>query len=175
VKTANETNSPPVPAFPGVSVYEGDARGAGLRIGIVCARFNSELTGALTRGCVRELERLGVAPDRIALAWVPGAYEVPYVIDRWARGRKFDALIGLGCVIQGETPHAGLINAEVARALAEIARLRDVPVIDTVVSANTPEQAAARCTDLPTGRGAYAAQAAVEMARLRRAIEDRSP
>jgi 6,7-dimethyl-8-ribityllumazine synthase len=97
---------------------------------------------------------------------------VPYVIDRWARTRQFDALIGLGCVIQGETPHAGLINAEVARALAEIARLRDVPVIDTVVSANTPAQAEARCTDAPDGRGGYAARAAVEMARLRRALED---
>lgn len=169
-----ENNFSPVPAFPGVSVFQGDERGIGLRVGIVCARFNPELTGALARGCVAELGRLGVAPDRIALAWVPGAYEVPYVIDRWARSRKFDALIGLGCVIQGETPHAGLINAEVARALAEIARLRDVPVIDTVVSANTPAQAAARCTDLPDGRGAYAARAAVEMARLRRAIEDRA-
>jgi 6,7-dimethyl-8-ribityllumazine synthase len=174
MKTSNSTISPPVPVFPGVAVFQGDARGAGLRIGIVCARFNLELTGALARGCVSELERLGVASDRIALAWVPGAYEVPYVIDRWARSRKFDALVGLGCVIQGETPHAGLINTEVARALAETARLRDVPVIDTVVSALTPEQAAARCTDRPDGRGAYAARAAVEMARLRRAIEDRS-
>jgi len=158
--------------FPGVTVVSGNFRGGGLRIGIVTARYNESLTLALARGCVRELIALGVAPGHIALAWVPGAYEVPYGIDRWARSRRFDALIGLGCVIQGETPHAGLISTEVARALSEIARLHDVPVIDTVVSANTLAQAGTRCTDAPDGRGAYAARTAVEMVHLRRALED---
>lgn len=160
---------------PGVRVYSGDRTGVGLRIGIVSARYNEKLTGALARSCVQELTSLGVSPERIELAWVPGAYEAPYILDQWARSDRFDALIALGCVIQGETPHAGLISTEVTRALSEIARQTRVPVVDTVVSANTLAQAEVRCTEGPEGRGRYAARTAVEMARLQARIgESRS-
>lgn len=167
--------NPPDAGLPGARICRGDLRGKGLRVGVVAARYNEALTGRLVRGCLRELAALGVPPARVELAWVPGAYEVPFVADLWARSGRFDALIGLGCVIQGETPHAGLINAEVARALSEIARLRRVPVIDTVVCANTPAQAEVRCAEGPAGRGAYAARAAVEMARLRAVLEEPAP
>ncbi|MDZ4198357.1 MAG: 6,7-dimethyl-8-ribityllumazine synthase [Kiritimatiellia bacterium] len=166
MNTDQDLSSNPDPGHPGIQVLSGHLSGEGLRIGIVAARYNGRLTGALVRGCVRELTALGVAPEAITLAWVPGAYEVPYVADQWAKTGRFNALIGLGCVIQGETPHAGLVNAEVARGLAEIARQHRVPVIDTVVCANTLAQAEARCVEGPDGRGTYAARAAVDMARL---------
>ena len=155
-----------------VRQWSGDREAAGLRFGLVVSRFNPALTGALARTAVARLRARGAAEADIEVAHVPGAYEIPFLIERWAAEHRFDALIALGCVIQGETPHAGLINTTVAAALSAIARRQGVPVIDTVVSARTEAQAAVRCAEDDRGRGGYAADTAIEMARLTRRLRD---
>jgi 6,7-dimethyl-8-ribityllumazine synthase len=142
----------------------GDARGR--RFALVVSRFNAALTAALAETAVAALRECGAAARDIRVVWVPGAYESPWAVDRLAARGGVDAFIALGCVIQGETPHARLIGEQVTRALSDIARARGVPVIDGVVTANTEEQARARCRPGPHSRGRYAALAAVEMASL---------
>lgn len=150
----------------GVRQIEGSADAAGLRVAIAVSRFNIQLTSQLMKGAVETLRAAGAAEDDIDVVWVPGAYEIPTVVERLAASGGYAAILALGCVIQGETPHAGLINSTVAAALSDISRRHGVPVIDTVVSAMTEAQAAARCASGPNCRGVYAARTAVEMARL---------
>lgn len=149
-----------------VRQWAGDRSAAGLKFGLVVSRFNERLTRQLVESAVQALREHGAAEADIEVGWVPGAYEIPFALAQWAAKGGRDAFIALGCVIQGETPHAGLINTEVAHALAELARRHGVPVIDTVVSALTEAQAEARCRPGREGRGWYAAEAAIEMARL---------
>lgn len=155
--------------------WTGRLDAAGLRIGLVVSRYNEALTSILVRSAVEALIHHGAAAGDVEVAWVPGAYEIPLVVETLARTRRFHALIALGCVIQGETPHASLINTAVANALLDIARGAGVPVIDCVVSANTPAQAEARCRPGREGRGWYAACAAVGMARLLSALPGARP
>ncbi len=158
----------PAPALdaPGVRQTAGDLGARGLRFALVVSRFNETLTARLAGSALDALAACGAAPGDVEVVWVPGAYEIPFVAERLAADGAFAAVIALGCVIQGETPHAGLVNTEVARGLADIARRHGVPVIDGVVAAHTEAQAVARCTRGPESRGWYAATAAVEMARL---------
>jgi len=100
------------------------------------------------------------------VVWVPGAYELPLAVQKLARGKAVHAVIALGAVIQGATPHAGLINAQVARSLAQIALETGVPVIDGVVAADSLEQAIERSGTKSGNRGWIAAQSAIEMANL---------
>lgn len=155
---------PRLPA--GVRRFRGSARGAGLRIGIVVSRYNARHTASLLREAVRELTRLGVQPEAITVAEVPGAFEIPAAISEIVRHHPVEAVIALGCVIQGETPHAALINSTVAARLGEVSERRRLPVVDAVVPVLNEEQARARCGPGPMNRGIYAAQVAVEMARL---------
>ena len=166
-----EFDRPPCAAL-GTSVrqFAGDLRAGGLRFGLVVSRYNEALTTQLVVAATEALQAYGAAAADLAVAWVPGAYEIPLVVETWAAQRRFDALIALGCVIQGETPHAALINMAVAHGLAEIARRHGVPVIDCVVSANTEEQAVVRCRPGREGRGGYAACAAIEAARLQQRL-----
>jgi len=144
----------------------GDRNGAGLRIGIVVSRYNARHTASLLRAAVRELVRCGVEPEAITVAEVPGAFEIPAAVSEMVRHHSLDAVIALGCVIQGETPHASLINSTVAMRLSELSERHRVPVVDAVVPALTEEQARARCAPGPSNRGVYAAHVAIEMARL---------
>ena len=101
-------------------LLQGSMNGAGLKIGIVCARFNSIFVEQLLSGAEDSLVRHGVDAKDITVAWVPGSFETPLVLQRMAATGKFDALIGLGVVIQGATQHAQMINSEVSKAYAQI-------------------------------------------------------
>lgn len=144
----------------------GSLEAKGLKFGIVVARFNDFLTRQLLAGAVDCLKRHGAAETDVTVVWVPGSYEIPLAAQRIARGGKVSAVLALGAVIQGATPHAGLINAQVARSLTAIALETGVPVIDGVVAADNLEQAIERSGTKAGNRGWTTAQSAIEMANL---------
>ncbi len=138
----------------------------GRRFGLVVSRFNSEYTDALRSGAVQALHKHGASNESVETAWVPGALEIPLIVERWAASGRFHALLALGCVIEGETPHADLISRQITRALSNSSLRHGVPVINEVVSTRNEAQARARCTSGREGRGWYAGCAALEMADL---------
>jgi len=146
--------------------YSGMLNAKGLKVALVVSRFNDFLTKQLLQGAIDCLVRHGAKEEDITVAWAPGAYEIPSVVKKLAKGKTFSALVALGAVIQGATPHAGLINSQIARALSQISLDHDVPVIDGVVSAENLEQAIERCGTKGGNRGWNAAQSAIEMASL---------
>lgn len=137
--------------------------GRGRRFGVVVARFNSAITDKLRDACVSTLESHGAA---VSVVPVPGAFELPLVARRLARTKKFDAVIALGCIIRGETPHDRYIAMEVARGLGQAALETDVPVLFGVLTPLTSRQARARSGKGSNNKGAEAALAALEMANL---------
>ena len=138
----------------------------GKKFAIVVSRFNDLLTKELVGGAEDCLVRHGVSTDDITAVWVPGANELPQIVKRLASSEKFDAVIALGAVVQGATPHADLINGQVARTLSQIALDTGVPVINGVVCAGSLEQALERCGTKAGNKGWQAAQAAIEMANV---------
>lgn len=143
----------------------------GLKIGIVISRFNDFLTKELLGGAVDCIVRHGGAEADITVAWVPGANEIPMAADKLAQGGGVDVVVALGAVVQGATPHAEHINAQVSRSLAQSAIARGVPIVNGVVSANNLEQAIERCGTKAGNKGWNAAQAAIEMANLYKGME----
>ncbi len=137
-----------------------------LRFGIVISRFNDLFTSQLLRGAVDCIIRHGGEEKNIEIVWVPGSFEQPLAIQKLAAAGKHQAIIALGTVIQGATSHAGLINAQVARALTQISLESGVPVIDGIVAAENLDQAIERCGSKAGNRGWSAAQTAIEMASL---------
>lgn len=146
--------------------YSGKLNASGLKFGLVVSRFNDFLTRQLIAGALDSLARHGAAETDIAVAWVPGSYEIPLAVQKMARSGNYSAVVALGAVIQGATPHAELINTQLARALMQIALDTGVPVIDGVVAAENLEQAIERCGTKSGNRGWMAAQSAIEMANL---------
>lgn len=142
----------------------------GLKLGIVVSRFNDFLTKQLMEGAVDCFVRHGGKRDDITLVWVPGANEIPFAADRLAASGQLDAVAALGAVVQGATPHADLINAQVSRSLARCGIEHGVPVVNGVVCANTLEQAIERCGTKAGNKGWQAVQAAIEMANLSKAL-----
>ncbi len=151
-----------VPQYEGTVQIAGSLQGNGVRCAVVVSRFNMELTTALADAAVRSLLNHGVKASDINVAWVPGAYEIPTVVNELARKRAFDAIIALGVVIQGETQHAQLINQHIALSLGRLSLDYALPIIYEVISAQSIEQAVERCTG-ENSRGRYAALAALEM------------
>ncbi len=145
--------------------------GNGLKMGVVVSRFNQQLTYNLVNACTKAMVHQGVSESNIDVYWVPGAYEIPFMIKKLAKTHRFDVIVALGCVVQGETPHADLINQAVAGSLVGIAVEENVPVINEVVGVYKMEHAQARCTDDEKGRGWYAGCAAVEMGALAKAVQ----
>ena len=135
----------------------------GLKVGIVVSRFNSFLTEQLVRGAVDAFVRLGGAEKDLVLVKVPGAYELPVAAKKLAAKKGFDAIVALGAVVQGATPHADLINETTARAFSQISLETGVPVLDGVVSAENLEQAVERCGTKQGNKGFSAMQSAIEM------------
>ena len=133
--------------------------GAGLRIGIVQARFNAHIGDRLRDGCMAELQRLGVADDDIEVVTVPGALEIPLALKALAQSDEFDALIALGCVIRGETYHFELVCNESARGVTQVQLDHMVPVANAILTVENQAQAEARIS-----KGAEAARVAIEMA-----------
>ena len=144
----------------------GNLTAQGLKFAIVVSRFNDFLTKQLVEGAKDCLLRHGAADKDLTLVWVPGANEIPLAIHKLAPGGKYDALIALGAVVQGATPHADLINAQVSRSLSKTAMDFGVPVVNGVVCAGNLEQAIERAGSKAGNKGAEAAAAAIEMANL---------
>jgi len=133
---------------------------------LVVARFNEFITGRLVEGALDELTRHGADPHRITQVWVPGSWEIPLVAQRLAASGQFHAIIGLGCVIRGQTPHFEYVAAEVAKGIAQVALATGVPVTFGVITADSLEQAIDRAGAKSGNKGADAARAAIEMASL---------
>jgi 6,7-dimethyl-8-ribityllumazine synthase len=146
--------------------HVGNLRGDGRRFGIVVARFNDLITRPLLAGARDCLVRHGVADDDIEAVWVPGAWEIPSALDRLAAMGRFDALIALGCVIRGATPHFDFVAGHAATGTAAVAREYGVPVIFGVLTTDTIEQAIERAGTKAGNKGWDAAAAAIEMADL---------
>ncbi len=153
----------------GISKKQLDA--GGLKFAIVVSRFNEELTQQLADDAVQCLEENGAKESDIGVFQVPGAYEIPVVINELAKSGKYDALIALGVVVEGETPHAQMIGESTGIALLDIAREYGVPVINEIVGTRNWEQAVVRCTRSRTSRGWYAAEAAIETANILKTIK----
>lgn len=146
--------------------YEGNLLGQGLKFGLVLGRFNEFITNRLLGGALDALNRHGVAEQDIEVAWVPGAFEIPLVAKKMAAGKKYDAVICLGAVIRGATPHFDYIAAEVAKGVAKVGLDSGIPTIFGVITAETIEQAIERAGTKAGNKGWDAAVTAIEMANL---------
>ena len=149
-----------------MKTIEGNLTSKGLKVALVASRFNSFLVEQLVKGAVDAFVRLGGDERSLTLVRVPGAYEIPVAAKRLAASKEFDAVIGLGAVVQGATPHASLICETTARAFSEIALETGVPVTDGVVTADNLEQAVERCGTKQGNKGFAAMQAAIETANV---------
>jgi 6,7-dimethyl-8-ribityllumazine synthase len=147
-------------------VVEGTLAGAGLRVGIVASRFNELVVDRLIQGALDGLRRLGVDENEVVVLRTPGAFEIPQVARLAAQGGAFDAVICLGAVIKGGTPHFEYVCSGVTSGLAAVAKDSDVPVIFGVLTCDTVEQALDRAGVKAGNKGTDAAMAAVEMATL---------
>jgi 6,7-dimethyl-8-ribityllumazine synthase len=154
-----------------MSTYEGHLVATGLKFGVVVARFNELLSSRLLSGAQDALVRHGVAKDDIDVAWVPGAFEIPFVAGKMAASGKYDAVIALGVVIRGGTPHFEYVAAEVSKGVAKVALDSGVPVMFGVITADTIEQAVERAGTKAGNKGWEAAEAAIEMANLVKTFE----
>ena len=144
----------------------GDFRGEGRRFGIVVSRFNELITKQLLAGARECLLRHGVADDAIEAFWVPGAWEIPGPLGKLAASGRYDAVIALGCVIRGATPHFDYVAGQAASGVAAVAAAHDVPVIFGVLTTDTIEQALERAGTKAGNKGWDSAMAALEMADL---------
>lgn len=148
------------------ATFQGELRGAGLRVALVVSRFNEPVTTRLLAGARSALERHGVRDEDIDVAWVPGAFELPLVARRLAESRRYDAVACLGAIIRGETPHFDYIAAETARGIGQVAQDTGVPTVFGVLTPNTLEQAMERAGGKVGDKGYDAAVTAIEMATL---------
>lgn len=140
--------------------------GTDLKVGIVVGRFNEFITGKLLSGAEDTLKRHGVKDEDITVAWVPGAFEIPLIAKKMAASKKYDAVITLGTVIRGSTPHFDYVCSEVAKGVSQVTMTTDVPTIFGVLTTETIEQAIERAGTKAGNKGADAAVAAIEMANL---------
>ena len=151
-------------------MFEGSLEARGLKFGIVCARFNDFFVSKLLDGAMDAIVRHGGDANDVSVAYVPGSYEIPFAIKKMLRTEKYDAILALGVVIQGATAHAGYINSEVAKCLAQLGLEFGVPVTYGMITAENLEQAIERSGTKAGNKGVDAALAAIEMANLNKAI-----
>ncbi|MBN2076534.1 MAG: 6,7-dimethyl-8-ribityllumazine synthase [Dehalococcoidales bacterium] len=151
-------------------LYEGSLVGKGLKFGIVVSRFNEFITNKLLSGAQDALKRHDVAEEDIDIAWVPGAFEIPVVAQKMAQSNTYNAVICLGAVVRGSTPHFEYVAAEVSKGIAKIGLETGLPVTYGVVTADTLEQAIERAGTKAGNRGFDAAVDAIEMANLMKNI-----
>jgi len=144
----------------------GELKADGLRFGIVVSRFNDLFTRNLLQGAVDCIKQHGGSENSITSVWVPGSFEVPQALKHMAESGNYDALIGLGVVIEGATNHAEIITTNVASQCTALASAHRMPVVDGVVGTRTMEQAMERCGGKQGNRGWQCALVAIEMARL---------
>ncbi|HXY30954.1 MAG TPA: 6,7-dimethyl-8-ribityllumazine synthase [Gemmatimonadaceae bacterium] len=146
--------------------FSGRARGEGRRIAVVASRFNETITTRLAEGAMDALTRHGVAFESIDLVWVPGAWELPMAVRRLLDSERYDALVAVGAVIRGETPHFDVVAGEASRGLAAAAAEFDVPVSLGLLTCDTMAQAEERAGGAHGNKGWDAALAALELADL---------
>ena len=149
-----------------MTVFEGDLIGSGLKVGIVVSRFNELLSSRLLGGALDALKRHDILEDAIDVAWVPGAFEIPLVAQKMAASKKYDAVIALGVIIRGATPHFEYVASEVSKGVAGASLSTGVPVMFGVVTADSIEQAVERSGTKQGNKGWDVAMAAIEMANL---------
>ena len=150
--------------------FDVTSNGAGLRIAIVAARFNDEIVTGLIDGALSCLARHGASDDDVTLFRVPGAFEIPTLAAKLADADRYDAIITLGCLLRGDTPHFDFISAQVTNDLSRVATAARFPIAFGVITCNTYEQAVERSSQGPANKGWEAALAAIEMANLWRAL-----
>jgi len=153
-----------------MNVFEGKLVSEGLRVGIVCARFNEFITAKLLDGALDGLKRHGVEDADISVAWVPGAFEIPLAAQKMAGSGHYDAVICLGAVIRGSTSHYDYVCSEVSKGAAQTALLTGVPVLFGVLTTETIEQAIERAGTKAGNKGFACAESAIEMANLLRGL-----
>jgi len=152
--------------------FEGQLVGTGLNFGLVVSRFNEFITTRLLDGAMDALVRHSVDPDGVDVAWVPGALELPLVAQKMALSGRYDAVICLGAVIRGATPHFDYVAAETTKGIAQVSLSTGVPVIMGVITADTLEQAVERAGSKAGNKGWQAALSAIEMANLARTLPE---
>ncbi len=151
------------------TIHEKNLKGDTLRIAVVCSRFNEVVTERLLKGALAGLAHCGVSDDAIEIARVPGAFEVPLAAEQFARSARFDAIVCLGAVVRGETPHFDFISDFVVNEIGRIMVRHRIPVALGILTPNTLEQGLARAGGQHGNKGHEAAETAVEMANLMRA------
>ena len=153
-----------------MKTYEGNLMAQGLKVGIIAARFNEFITSKLVGGALDALRRHGGLDEDIELAWVPGAFEIPLVAQKMAHSKRYDAIICLGAVIRGATPHFDLVSNEVSKGIAQVGLQTGVPVIFGVIATDSIEQAIERAGTKAGNKGFDAAMTAIETANLIKAF-----
>lgn len=153
-----------------MSTYEGNLVASGLKFGIVVARFNELLSTRLLSGAQDALVRHGASEDDIHVVWVPGAFEIPLATSKLAASGRYDAVLTLGVVIRGGTPHFEFVSSEVTKGVAKVTLDTGVPVTFGVITADTIEQAVERAGTKAGNKGWEAAESAIEMANLLKAM-----
>lgn len=154
-----------------MGIYEGNLIGEGLKVGIVVGRFNEFISSKLLSGAIDALKRHGVDEQAIDTAWVPGAFEIPLIAQKMANMKKYDAVITLGAVIRGSTPHFDYVCSEVAKGVATTSMQTGLPVIFGVLTVESIEQAIERAGTKAGNKGWEAAVSAIEMANLSRQFQ----
>ncbi len=154
--------------------YEGILVGKGLKFGVVVSRFNEMITTRLLEGMNDALLRHGVGEGDIDVAWTPGCLEIPLVAKKLAQSGKYDAIICLGAVIRGGTPHFEYVASEVSRGIGRVTLDAGLPVIQGIITADTLEQAIQRAGAKEGNKGSMAAVEAIEMANLLRVIASKT-
>ncbi len=153
-----------------MNILEGKLLGQGIKLGIVVSRFNEFITSKLLGGAIDTLKRHGVEEKDIEVAWSPGAFEIPLVAQKMAESTKYHAIITLGAVIKGSTPHFDYVSAEVSKGVASVSLSTGVPVIFGVLTTDTIEQAIERAGTKAGNKGSDAAATAIEMVNLLKEI-----
>ena len=144
-------------------VIEGNLIVKGKKFGIIASRFNDFMTKQLVSGCMDTLVRHGADDNDLTIVWVPGAFEIPAVAGKMAQTKAYDAVICLGTVIRGQTPHFDFVASEAAKGIAKVAQDSGIPVIFGVITADTIEQAIERSGTKDGNKGKDAALSAIEM------------
>jgi 6,7-dimethyl-8-ribityllumazine synthase len=147
-------------------VFEGQLIAKGRKFGVVASRFNEFITNKLLEGALDALKRHGAKDEEIEIAWVPGSFEIPYAAQRMAESGKYNAVICLGAVIRGSTPHFEYIASEVTKGIAQTGLKTGIPVIYGVITPDTLEQAIERAGTKAGNKGFQAAMSAIEMVNL---------
>ncbi len=149
-----------------VKTIQGQLIAKGKKFGIIASRFNDFITNRLLEGCLDTLLRHGVKENDVIVAWVPGSFEVPLIAHRMAKSKKYDAVICLGTVIRGSTPHFDYIASEAAKGVAHVSFETGVPAIFGIITADSIDQAIERAGTKEGNKGRDAALSAIEMANL---------